>query len=446
MKNMRAPGRRTYRAAARPARGVSALCAALSMAAALVVTACAALSPSEAIAGRESIVEQRGETPTIRVRLENDAEMIRLEGPSRYRVRAGRSAQSARLEGPLEIELTGDRWAVRDGRGSRRWFDRADTLEVISLDGSPIAIKDVRLSGTLHMVKSGDGSFDVVEDVDLERYVAGVISKELYPGWSRSAFEAQAIAARSYALHERQRRRARGDHFDVVSTVQDQAYGGLSDNATALDATRATHGMTLTFGGHLLRAYYSSTCGGRAASARDTWPTSRGFEFNLARPLQGMERAFECEGSPRFRWRVERPAARLARRIAAWGAANGSLVRKLDSIRSIEPSAYNATGRPSKHRITDGEGKWYELSAEELRLAMNFTDGGQLWPLASGERVLSGDIDVAVRGATAEITGRGFGHGVGMCQFCAEGFSKRGESATMMLSRFYPGAEVRRLY
>lgn len=435
-----APGRRSVRAGRWLRAGGAALCGATALAAA----ACAALGSSEAKAGRETATIARGPVPTIRVRLEADASAARFEGPSRLRVRAGRSGQSARVDTPVEVELTGDRWAVRDGKGQRRWFDRSDELELVSLDGSLITMEDVRLSGTLRLVRDG-GAFDVVEEVDLERYVAGVISKELYPNWSRAAFEAQAIAARSYALHERQRRRAQGDHFDVVSTVQDQAYGGVSENATALEAAKATHGMTLTFGGHLLRSYYSSTCGGRSASARDTWPTSKGFEFNLARPIQGTERDHACEKSPRYRWTAERPAALLVRRIAAWGEANGYLVRRLSSLRSIEPVAYNATQRPSKYRITDGEGRWYELSAEELRLALNYTGGGAI-PLDSKDRAMSGDLRAEVRGSTVLIEGRGFGHGVGMCQFCAEAFAKRGESATMMLSRFYPGSEVRRLY
>src|SRR5207248_1928652 len=100
------------------------------------------------------------------------------------------------------------------------------------------------------------------------------------------AYEAQAVAARSYALHERERASALGLAFDVESSDKDQVYGGASASGPVREAVASTRGVVLMDGEKLLRAYFSSTCGGRAASARDTWPIGPGYEFNLAAPLQ----------------------------------------------------------------------------------------------------------------------------------------------------------------
>ena len=103
----------------------------------------------------------------------------------------------------------------------------------------------------------------------------------------------------------------------------DQAYIGATSNPRALAAARDTRGMVLEWGGEILRAYYSSTTGGRAASARDVWPTDPGFEFNLADPIQASKRNDADEFSPLYRWEVTRDRARLTRRLRAHGNANG---------------------------------------------------------------------------------------------------------------------------
>jgi stage II sporulation protein D len=274
-------------------------------------------------------------------------------------------------------------------------------------------------------------------------------------------------------MHERQRSIASGIGFDVESNDHDQMYGGATGSSAAADAVRSTRGVVLMDGDKLLRAYFSSTCGGRTAAARETWPTGPGFEFNLAAPIQEHHREFACQNSPLFRWTVDRPRVELVKRLRAFGEKNGAAVRGLKDVRAIEVMFTNADGRPAKYRIIEPGGAWYQLSAEDLRIACNTSvsvavnaEPASSVPVIAFEsdslagappavsipdidrksRINSGDFEVVVKGEKVVFSGRGFGHGVGMCQYCAKGFAERGEDWRTMIARFYPGARVATLY
>jgi SpoIID/LytB domain protein len=176
----------------------------------------------------------------------------------------------------------------------------------------------------------------------------------------------------------------------------------------------------------------------------DTWPTGPGFEFNLARPIQASERACPCDASPLHRWKVTRSTDELVKRFALFGRDQGMALRAIDSLSKIEPSAFNEVGRPSRHKVYDAKGRWWEISAEQLRLACNYSASGALPAVTRDARVSSGDVEVAIQGGTATITGRGFGHGVGMCQYGAEGLARQGRSAEQILTHYYPGAQLTR--
>lgn len=289
--------------------------------------------------------------------------------------------------------------------------------------------------------------FDVIEYVMIEQYLPGVVSKEMFANWPRGAFLAQAVIARTYALHERARSMAAGETFDVRAGQSDQAYDGTTINAQALEAVRETRGTALVFDGRLLRAYYSSTCGGRTGAARDTWLTSRGFEFNLARPIQEHSRNCYCQEAPLYRWTVQRTRAELTQRFRAFGQAYRLPIRQLQAIESISIEDYNADGRPRKYSVVESgaSGNTYLLTAEEFRLACN-TSSGNLPAIDRKSRVYSGDAEVTIRADTVTITGRGFGHGVGLCQYCAREMARQGIDWRSIVLSFYPGAETEKLY
>ncbi|MDX2115340.1 MAG: SpoIID/LytB domain-containing protein [Planctomycetota bacterium] len=289
--------------------------------------------------------------------------------------------------------------------------------------------------------------FDVIEHVPMEAYLPGVVSRELFPNWSLNAFKAQAIAARTYAMHERLRSRRSGEDFDLESTQLDQVYGGSVDHAVADRAVNETRGMVLVFEGLPLRAYYSSTCGGRPSRAASVWPTGRGFEFNLAAPIQGAQGPeTACNFSPRYRWTLIRSREDLTRRLAAFGREQGLSVRGLKQLARVDVDTATPDGRPLTYKIFDADGKWYPISAEQLRTACNWAGTSGRPAVNASTRVYSGDLVFTPRGEEFLIEGRGFGHGVGLCQFGAEGMSRAGSSAEQIVTHYYPGAVLEKAY
>lgn len=427
-------------------------------------SAAAPINPSTVGHENEPLIRVRivrGE-PTVTI---GGPDSVHVLGPSRPRIRAAAAASgddfgasSQIVPTPITVTLGLEAWRITDGRGNSRRMPRAtggpasDALRITSLSETMLELDGTRLPGTLWLhgrSGSGDattGTVDVVEHLPIEVYLPGVIAKELYPNWGLETFKAQAIAARSYAMQERQRRISIGSYFDLESTTQDQVYGGSTTNATALQAVELTYGRVLTWNGHILRAYYSSTTGGRSASARDTWPTGPGFEFNLMPPIQASPRDDVDAFSPLFRWEVKRDIEELSRRIRAFAESRRMGMRTIKQVAKIEPVAFNEFDRPQRYRIIEQGGRWWELSAEDTRLAMNHSGDSGLASPTREQRINSGDFTTRRDGDKLIFSGRGFGHGVGMSQFGAEGMARMGKPADEILMHYYPGAELQRAY
>ena len=220
-------------------------------------------------------------------------------------------------------------------------------------------------------------------------------------------------------------------------------YAGAAINPTALRAANNTSGKVLHFNGRLLRAYYSSTCGGRAASARDIWPTGPGFEFNLVAPIQATERVCACEASPLHRWTVKRSRGEAAKRIGAYGAAQGMAIRSITTVKSITPERTGANGRPSRYRVTDDQGKWWSLTAEDMRRALNT-------PRLACPRSRDAHPQRRLRSQSDRRHARAHRPRVRPRRrhvpVRRAGLPLRGESAEQIVRRFYPGAVVTSAY
>lgn len=427
------------------ARLRSALCVAALGAAALGVGGCANTEKSSVPAFHTT-----GPEPDVRIRIGSTHDRVEFGSPATVEVDAGAFSRGwVRVQTPVTVRLSDDVWVISERGGNTRRFGSVRPLKVRAADGMSVAVDGGTYAGEIELIARpamSAGAFDVIAHVPMEKYLPGVLAKELYQDWTRGAYEAQAIAARSYAVHERTRRISMGQDYDLETTTADQVYGGDTTNRTALAAVEATRGLVLTYQGFPLRAYYSSSCGGRPNSAREIWPTGPGYEFNLAAPLDGKPRPHFCQISPLYRWTVTRDTSDLVRRISAYGTQQGLSIKAIGSLSRIEATKRTSLGRPTEYRVTDTAGKSWLINAEMLRFAMNFGDGSSIPAITRPQRVNSGDFDAVVRGPSTSINGRGFGHGVGMCQFCVEGLGRKGDRGRDIVVRFYPGATLQKMW
>ncbi|MFO0827135.1 MAG: SpoIID/LytB domain-containing protein [Phycisphaerales bacterium] len=394
--------------------------------------------------------------PTIRVRiaaLRPPSRRIRIEGDG-GRVFIGSVDGVAKpVATPAEIEATIEGWIVIEHAGTRSagtfQFPAQSALAIRPAPGSKGVRFGEGLAGTsawpfeircTHRTDEGVGAVDVVCHVALETYLPGVLAKELYPNWSRETFLAQCVAARSFALCEMAQNTDR--HFDVVAGEASQAWTGATTHATSLAAARSTLGMSLVFDGRVVPTYYSSTCGGRPANATDAIAAG---SFNAIQPLMVTANSARdcCKAAPSWRWRMSLPTAETAKRLAAWAKTERPAMARIDGLRGIEVASINACGRPVTFRITDTRNQEFEIPAERLRWAFN-ADVGALPAVRS--RVKSADFAAQVTAVSVTLDGRGYGHGVGMCQYGAEAMSKAGSTWRDILRFYYPGAEITQSY
>lgn len=387
--------------------------------------------------------------PEVRVRVRTDADRLEIDadGVLVVGLPGQRGEPGIRHRGVLvatpsgsSVELSGPGGASRGG----------GVVEITTASAAGISIGGTRYPGRVRL-HAREGVLDAVVVLPMETYLPGVLAGELPRGWHAEAMRAQAVAARTYAIHELRRAREAGRHFDLESSTLDQVFAGATDDEAARRAAFATRGRLLfdeispdpRVRG-VLRAYYSSTCGGRPASAAGVWPVTPELAFNAAAPLQAVPRECPCEASSLYRWTRQRGADELRDRLRAWGRSQQNAFAGVGSVRAIEVATRNRAGRPETFLLTERGGGTRRLRSEELRVACNA--GGRGLPEITREtRVPSGDVDVTVSGRIT-LTGRGFGHGVGLCQFGAEGYARRGLTHREMLERFYPGAVMRRAW
>ena len=116
------------------------------------------------------------------------------------------------------------------------------------------------------MVKNVNGKLIVINDVDLENYLKGVVPSEMPASWEYEALKAQAIAARSFALANLGKQAKNG--YDLKDNTEDQAYGGASAETNKTNkAVDETHGLVLTYDMKIISAYYSASAGGMTSAS-----------------------------------------------------------------------------------------------------------------------------------------------------------------------------------
>jgi stage II sporulation protein D len=336
------------------------------------------------------------------------------------------------LEEPVKIELSAGRITM----GSRSFTER----EIIVYPNEPhiFSLNSNEYRGKLELIVNPDGkSFDAINHVPLEPYLAGVIGAEIPDYWEPEVLKAQAIAARTYCLYIKNRF-GKNRNWDVAKTQANQVYLGVkAESIQVWNAVNATYSQVLTCKHSngtegIFPAYYSSVCGGHTENSENVFGDS--FE-----PLVGVECPY-CKDVAKltlFFWPMAQfdkntVTTRLLRRYPQ--------LKKLGEITDIQPakqSDYGKFSRLTKIKLVGSTGKTDFLRAEDLRLTIDPT----------GRRLQSTICRIAKwDDKWAFLAGRGWGHGVGMCQCGAQGMARQGKSAEQILAYYYPGSRIKTVY
>jgi stage II sporulation protein D len=398
--------------------------------------------------------------PMIRVRIANQSKGIELAGRGPWLIAVAGARSGEVLQGPVMIQASKGGIRLTDRGGSVRGFGPETVVYAGPVVGPNeksgqeiVSVGRTRYPGTLRLHPRpdvGGDVFDVVSVVEIERYIPGVIAKELLPHWDEKAFMAQAVAARTFALSRRESARSSDRWYDVDDSSFDQVYGGLTGLRVAIRAAEATRGVVLTESGRLAGAYYSSTCGGKPALAEQIWPSNipaiQNVAFNTEPiPHNTYGRDVLCDSAPLYEWEIARRTGELGDRIRAWAKKNDHEIRKLGTLSDIVVSQKSANGRALIFVLTDTNRRSATITAERLRAACNSSQRG-LSDVSSIAMLHSGDVSFDVGKRVTRVKGNGFGHGVGLCQYCAQAMASRGDDWRLLLESFYPDADLIRIY
>lgn len=373
----------------------------------------------------------------VRVALMRDVGRAVLYSAATVTLQNGHSRQRFNLRGRVLVESkTGDRTVTVSTAAEKFRIALPCTLK--SGNGyNFFEIGDAAYRGDIIIVASRNAKFIVINYLDVEEYLRGVLPIEMgkRPAEEIEALKAQAVAARTYTYRRIAERS--GEPYDCVSTVADQVYGGSSVEYREADiAVRATADLVMTSGGSVVNAYYHSTCGGMTADVHEAWGKPKCPYLQPVSDINPQTGVPYCISSAWFAWEERWNTKRFSTIVTR------SLQKLFPSKRFSAPVNRLAVeerfscGRV-KRLCIEGNGWKHDCGADRTRFIMRRDVAGEPILRSSNFEILSG-----VDRQTVVIRGKGYGHGVGMCQMGAIGRARAGQNFVTILTSYYKGVVI----
>ncbi len=264
-----------------------------------------------------------------------------------------------------------------------------------------------------YLVSMDKGGLTVVNRVHLEDYLYSIVPKEMPHTWPKEALMAQAVASRTYALYLK--KQSAHLPFDVAATTDSQVYGGvLAEKETTTRAVNATRGQVLTYHDHLVAAYFHANSAGHTEDARQVWDIDAPY-------LKGKPDKYSAN-APDEVWQCYLSYDEIAECCSKSGVAVGRVL-------GVKVTDVSANGRNLTITVLTDAGI-AEMTGNHFRLKMD--------PV----RIRSTHFQIIPKNKGVLISGKGYGHGVGMSQWGAQRMAREGLPYQNILTYYYPGAVV----
>ena len=337
------------------------------------------------------------------------------EWPVRVLLQEGVSTIRLKAAGPSRLEELGGGLVevLPPGKEVRvAWEGRAGTSFRLRPDKSLFWINRRMYRGNVE-VWNTSGGLQIINQVGLEDYVRGVMKVEANPEWPIEALRAQAVVARTYALHERLV--SPEALYHLYATTTSQVYRGVNgEDPRTNRAVRATRGIVLAYRGRIIPAFYHAASGGHTEDAVYVWEKRYPF-------IVGVEDPYSAN-APHHQWEVTIPRAEIHQALERVGGRMGAIL-KIDVVRRTR------SGRVRRLRIWDGAG-FLEMEGKRFR------------QLLGPDRIRSTRFAVYSDGPGILFVGQGWGHGVGLSQWGAKGMADLAYDFTAILKHYFPLADL----
>ncbi|NLE65717.1 MAG: SpoIID/LytB domain-containing protein [Elusimicrobia bacterium] len=347
----------------------------------------------------------------VRVALLKGAEHFSVAVDGRYEILDGKTRRVLKKGARLKKSLV-----MVKGRATRigeeSFLEERVVLE--PMDRIPVLINNRPYRGDILIIRSPEG-LTAINYVDLERYVQGVLYREISDKWPLEAIKAQAVATRTYAIYSQQT--YAGRDYDVTSDVYSQVYGGKAAERYRTNlGVKRTRGEVLTYGGKIFPTFFHANSGGITESAAELWT------IDLP-PLRGGIRSSFSVDSPHYRWKRNLRLKDIQDKLNAKGYSIGL-------IKEISIQERNPSGRVRRILLTSRDGQTLELSGKDFRQIV-------------GPDILKSNLyEIEMQGWYVDFVGHGWGHGVGLDQWGARNMARERFTYQQILQFYYPGSSL----
>lgn len=370
------------------------------------------LSCSQGVLGMGS--RKGAKIRAIRVRVLEDRTAVDLKARGRCELRDLSTGRAITKPGGDALTFrAGKKTITLNGKntGSKSILVRPERSLGIILGKDPVR-------GALRINLDRNGTLSAVNLLNIEEYCLGVVGPEIGPGAPFEAMKAQAVIARTYALYQMGIREKAA--FDVSSDHRSQNYGGVRKESGPIErAVRETRGEYLVYKGRVLPSFYCTCCGGHTEKIQNVWK----YPYRFPKTV----RCGNCRGTAHYTWESTVTGREIAEKMRKAGYPVGELLRF--GIRSRD----RRTGKVKSVLVVGTDGSWV-IQAGRFRMAM-------------GSRTIkSTDFTVKTGRDKVYFTGKGFGHGVGLCQAGAIRMAEDGADYEKILKKYYPGTKIWKLY
>ena len=322
--------------------------------------------------------------------------------------------------------------------------------------------------GTFELAPDDEGDMIVVNVVSTHDYLASVVGSEEPSSWENEALAAQAIAARTYLYTHL----GRHQRYDIEGDTRDQQYDGtLNEDARTLRAVERTAGMIATYRGAPIEALYSASAGGITEDSENVFANALPYLRSVPSPADEVARNSSW-GATSWQWTKELSAAQLRDQLQRRGLTVGTPI-------AIQLTQVSPTGRVLAARIIGSSGTadigkdrsrfYFGLQSTLFTVAATPTGANERVDVSDGARIQALDLlgahvvqasfellrdangnELGLRAtgfvyelpARFVFSGKGFGHGVGMSQWGAQGMAQKGSSYAEILAHYYVGTAL----
>ena len=294
--------------------------------------------------------------------------------------------------------------------------DKTSNFPGIKFKSNLLRLNGKKYSGNFKIFRIKKNIF-VVMSIGMEDYVRGVLPGEMPSNWPIEALKAQAILARTYGhyhlLHHKK-------YYDLGSNINFQIFSGnVGIDQEVIKAVKATRHLVLTYSNYPIVVFYHSTCGGMTESAENVW--GKGYPYLVSKKCD------YCKSSPYYTWSYTFTMEEFVNILNKKKGSNFSYITDIQS-----------EGKTSSHRvknflfINNDTGEKLEIGGNDFRMIMG--------PNKIKSLLVTG---ISIDGFNITFNGKGFGHGVGMCQYGAKTLAKNGKNYIDILNFYFPGTTLK---